>query len=264
MLTTRFVNGAPNWVDLGTPDIEGAGSFYRALFGWDFQAGGPEAGGYGFFQLGGRITAGGMQTTEEQGPPSWTVYFQCAEAEATAKAAETAGGSVPMAPMDVMDQGRMAILSDNADVAFGIWQPGKRKGVDVAGDPGSLCWVELYTPDVPAAAAFYHSVLGLETSAVPFPGGTYTCVNPAGTTEDDMFGGLVALADDPAEQSAYWLPYFEVTDTDAVVVEAEGLGGVVRMAATSVEGVGRMAKLADPYGARFAVIKSEGAPPGAV
>jgi len=93
---------------------------------------------------------------------------------------------------------------------------------------------------------------------VPFPGGTYTCINPAGTEESDMFGGLVPLADDPteAESGAYWLPYFEVTDTDATVGKAQELGGTVRMPATDLEGVGRMAKLADPYGARFAVIKS--------
>ncbi|NGO14506.1 VOC family protein [Streptomyces sp. HC44] len=257
MLTTRFVTGAPSWVDLGTRDIDGASSFYHAIFGWDFQSGGPEAGGYGFFQLDEKTTAGGMQTTEDQGPPSWTVYFQSPDVEATVKAAEGTHGGVPMPPMDVMDQGRMAILSDNADVTFGIWQPGKLKGVDVAGDPGSLCWVELYTPDIAAAAAFYNAVLGLETSAVEFPGGTYTCVNPAGTEEDDMFGGFVPLADDPTEQSAYWLPYFEVTDTDTVVARAEELGGTVRTPATSMEGVGRMAKLTDPYGARFAVIKSE-------
>ncbi|GHH35476.1 putative enzyme related to lactoylglutathione lyase [Streptomyces umbrinus] len=122
-----------------------------------------------------------------------------------------------------------------------------------------MCWVELYTPDIAAAAAFYYSVLGLETSAMPFPGGTYTCLNPAEGGEDSMFGGVVPLADDPTEQEtgAYWLPYFEVADTDALVAKAEELGGTVRMPATSVEGVGRIAKLADPYGARFAVIKSE-------
>ena len=259
MLTTRFVTGSPNWVDLGTRDIEGASSFYHALFDWDFRAGGPEVGGYGFFQLDGKTTAGGMQTTEEQGPPSWTVYFQSPDAEATAKAAEEAGGGVPMLPMDVMDQGRMAILSDNAGITFGIWQPGQNKGIDMAGDTGALCWVELYTPDIAAAAAFYNSVLGLETSAVPFPGGTYTCVNPAGAKEEDMFGGLVPLAEDPVEQAAgaHWLPYFAVTDPDAVVAKAEELGGTVRMPATSMEGVGRLAKLADPYGARFAIIKGE-------
>ncbi|MDN0198618.1 VOC family protein [Streptomyces sp. S.PNR 29] len=261
MLTTRYVTGAPNWIDLGTPDIEGASSFYGGLFGWQFRSGGPEAGGYGFFQLAGKTAAGGMQTAPEQGPPSWTVYFQSPDADATAKAAEQAHGSVRMQPMDVMDQGRMAILADQAGVSFGIWQPGRTKGLDVVQEPGSLCWVELYTADEAAAAAFYRAALGLETFAVTFPGGTYTTVNPAGEGEDAMFGGIVPLADDPAEDEAYWLPYFEVSDTDAVVAKAQELGGTVRMPATDLEGVGRMAKLTDPYGARFAVIKS--APPPA-
>ncbi|MEU2775892.1 VOC family protein [Streptomyces sp. NPDC007162] len=259
MLTTRFVNGAPNWVDLGTPEIDGAVSFYHGLFGWQFQSAGPDAGGYGFFQLDGRTVAGGVQTAPEQGPPAWTVYFRSDDAQATAKTAEQAHGGVLLQPTDVMDQGRVALLSDEAGVPFGIWQPASRKGVDVAGDPGSLCWVELYTADIAAAAAFYYKVLGLETSGAPFPGGTYTCVNPAGGDEESMFGGMVPLAEDPAEAQvgAYWLPYFEVEDPDAVVEKAQQTGGRVRMPATTLEGVGRMAKLADPYGARFAVIKGE-------
>ncbi|MFK4104172.1 VOC family protein [Streptomyces sp. NPDC019531] len=258
MLTTRYVTGAPNWLDLGTPDIDGATSFYGGVFGWEFQPGPPEAGGYGFFQLGGRTAAGGMQTTPEQGPPSWTVYFQTPDADATAKAAEQAHGAVLMQPMDVMDQGRMAILADKAGVPFGIWQPGRNKGLDVTQEPGSLCWVELYTADLPMAAYFYRAALGLETYGVDFPGGTYTTVLPDGQSEDAMFGGIVPLADDPmeAEAGAYWLPYFEVADTDEAVSKARELGGSVRLPATDVPGVGRVAKLADPYGARFAVIKS--------
>ncbi|MGI5459670.1 VOC family protein [Streptomyces sp. CA-249302] len=259
MLTTRFVNGAPNWIDVGTSDIDGATSFYGGLFGWRFQSAGPDSGGYGFFQLDGKTAAGGMQTTPEQGPPSWTVYFQTADAEATAKAAEQAHGSVLMQPMDVMGEGHMAILADKASVPFGIWQPGRTKGVDVANEPGSLSWVELYTPDIAAAAWFYHETLGLETEAVPFPGGTYTTFNPAGGGADSMFGGVVPLADDPSEDTAYWLPYFEVMDTDATAAKAQELGGTVRVPPTDIEGVGRFAKLTDPYGARFAVIKS--APP---
>ncbi|MFF6994678.1 VOC family protein [Streptomyces sp. NPDC008313] len=259
MLTTRFVTGAPNWVDLGTSDMDGAQSFYGALFGWTFRSAGPDAGGYGFFQLDGKTVAGGMQSTGEQGPPSWTVHFQSPDAEATAASAEKARGAVLAPPMDVMGEGHLAILADRAGATFGVWQQGRNKGIEVAGDTGSLCWVELYTPDVAAAAAFYHSVFGWDTSAVPFPGGgSYTCINPAGTGEDAMFGGVVPLADDPTEAGSqpYWLPYFEVEDTDAVAGRAQELGGKVRMAPTDVEGVGRIARLADPYGARFAVIRS--------
>ncbi|MFR9799405.1 VOC family protein [Streptomyces sp. MS06] len=260
MLTTRFVDGAPNWIDLGTSDLDGATRFYGELFGWHFVSAGPDAGGYGFLQHEGRTAAGAMQTPPGQGsPPSWTVYFRTPDARATADAAERAHGRVLMQPTDVMGQGRVAVLADEAGVPFGLWQPEETRGVDVAGEAGSLCWVELYTADIAAAAAFYHAVLGLETSAVPFGGATYTCVNPAEGGEEAMFGGMVPLADDPAESAAYWLPYFETPDVDAVVTAAERLGGTVRVPAADVEGVGRMARLADPYGARFAVIRSAAA-----
>ncbi|MBQ0966897.1 MULTISPECIES: VOC family protein [Streptomyces] len=255
MLTTRFVTGAPNWLDVGTPDLDGATSFYGALFGWRFRSAGPEAGGYGFFELDGRIVAGGMGTTEEQGPPSWTVYFQAPDAHAAAKTSEQAHGGVLVQPMDVMDQGTMAILADRAGVPFGIWQPGRRIGLDVVGEAGALCWVELHTADIAASAAYYRAVLGLETSAVPFPGGSYTCVNPAGEGEEAMFGGMVPLAEDPAETDAGWLPYLAVDDADTAVARTAELGGTVLMPATDIEGVGRVARLADPYGARFAILR---------
>ncbi|MET9825374.1 VOC family protein [Streptomyces sp. NPDC006349] len=255
MLTTRFVTGAPNWLDVGTSDLDGATSFYGGLFGWRFRSAGPEAGGYGFFELDGRIVAGGMRTTAEQGPPSWTVYFQVPDARSAAEASERAHGGVLVQPMDVMDQGTMAILTDRAGVPFGIWQPGRRAGLDAAGETGALCWVELHTADVAAAAAYYRAVLGLETSAVPFPGGSYTCVNPAGEGEEAMFGGVVPLADDPTDKDAGWLPYLAVEDADAVVARTAELGGTVRMPATDIEGVGRIARLADPYGAEFAVLR---------
>ncbi|MFE2279098.1 VOC family protein [Streptomyces sp. NPDC059454] len=260
MLTTRFVDGAPNWIDVGTSDIEGAASFYGGLFGWEFAPAGPDAGGYGFFRLAGRIVAGGMRTTPEQGPPAWTVYFRSPDADAAAKAVQQARGSVPMAPMEVMGRGRTAILADQAGVPFGIREPATPKGIEAAGEVGTLCWAELYTPDIARTAAFYHSVLGWETSAVTFPDGVYTSVNPAGTGEEGMFGGLVPLADDPTEAETgrpHWLPYFGTDDTDAVVARAVALGGRVRLPATSLAGVGRLARLEDPYGARFAVLRGD-------
>ncbi|MER8222187.1 VOC family protein [Streptomyces sp. NPDC094143] len=257
MLTTRYVTGAPNWIDLATPDIDGATVFYEALFGWRFRPGGPEVGGYGLFQLGGRTVAGGMRTTPEQGPPSWTVYFLTPDADATAEAARQARGSVLLPPMDVQDLGRTAILADRAGVPFGLWQPGRTRGLDVVGESGSLCWAELYTADVPAAAAFYHSVLGLETYGVDLYGGTYTTFGPAGEDEDAMFGAVVPLADDPAEHEPHWLPYFEVADPDAVAAVAQEHGGTLRVPATDLPDVGRVARLTDPYGARFAVIRTE-------
>ncbi|MFJ5280821.1 VOC family protein [Streptomyces parvulus] len=255
MLTTRYVTGAPNWVDVGASDLDRATAFYGGLFGWRFRSAGPEAGGYGFFELDGRIAAGGMRTTAEQGPPSWTVYFQAPDARAAAQASGEAHGGVLAQPMDVMDQGTMAILADRAGLPFGVWQPAALPGLGVVGESGALCWVELHTADVAAAAAYYRTVLGLETSAVSFPGGSYTSVNPGGEGEDAMFGGVVPLADDPEPTQAGWLPYFAVDDTDATVARARELGGTVAMAPADIPDVGRVARVADPSGARFAVLR---------
>lgn len=259
MITTDYADGAPNWMDLGTPDLDGAVSFYGGLLGWTFRPGPPEAGGYGLFQLDGRTTAGAMTVPPEQGEPSWGVFFQSADADATAAAAAKAGGSVLQEPMDVMDMGRMAILADAAGAPFGIWQPGTNKGLEHVTEDGGLNWVELYTPDVAAAKSFYGTVLGWGTFDVDFPGGTYTTVNPAGTDENAMFGGMVPLQADPSEEPAgpHWTPYIHVPDVDAIAARTQELGGTVRSAPVSLPGVGRIAKLADPYGAGFAVIKGD-------
>ncbi|MFG2755862.1 VOC family protein [Streptomyces wuyuanensis] len=259
MLTTRYLTGSPNWLDLATPDLRGAASFYGDLFGWTFRSAGPRAGGYGMFELDGRTAAGGMTVPPEQGAPGWTLYFQSPSADDTAERVRNGGGAVTHEPADVWDLGRMAHFTDPAGVGFATWQPGTNPGLDVVNEAGSLCWAELCTPDPDAALGFYRSVFGWDEFAVPIPGGdTYVTVNPAGAGEDAMFAGLVPLETDPVEAAGgpYWLPYFEVVGTDATAAKAEERGGTVRTPPIDLEDVGRIAKLADPYGARFAVIET--------
>ncbi|MFD4244365.1 VOC family protein [Streptomyces sp. NPDC058525] len=262
MLTTDYKDGSPNWVDLGTPDMDAAAGFYAGLFGWDFRAGGEEVGGYGTFHLRGKTVAGGMAVPAGQAPAAWQVYFQTADADATAAAVTKAGGTVAFEPMDVMDLGRMAIFADPEGVGFGVWQPRANKGLGAVTEVGSLCWTELYTNDLDAAAEFYHEVLGWQLGGVPYEDGTYTTVRPAGTTDEASCGGMVPLSSDPVEDvlRPYWTPYFEVADCDAVAAKAGQAGGSVRLAPVTLEGVGRMAKLADPAGARFAVMAGAAAP----
>lgn len=260
MLTTRYVTGSPNWLDLGTPDIEVAKSFYGRIFGWNFLSAGPEAGGYGMFQSDGKTAAAGMTVTPEQAPSAWNIYFQSPDIEATAEAVRQGGGAVLVDPMDVFDQGRMAVFADPDGAGFSVWQPALNKGLDLVDDVNSLCWLELYTGAQDAALTFYQGVFGWGTSAMPFPdgSGSYTMVHPAGADPEAMFGGVVPLSIDPVEKDGpYWLPYFEVENCDATVARAKELGGTVRMAPVDMAGVGRFAKVADPFGARFALMQPQ-------
>jgi predicted enzyme related to lactoylglutathione lyase len=259
MLTTNFVPGSPNWIDVGSPDTDASVAFYTGLFGWTFESAGPEAGGYGMFLLSGKTVAGVGPLTEEGAGAAWTSYFNTPDADLTAKTVEQAGGEIRIAPTDVMSQGRMARFTDPQGGEFAVWQPGETKGLGVVNDPGSLCWSELHTTDAGAARTFYHAVFGWESKDMPIPGGmTYTVLSTAGGGEDASFGGMMQLQEEQiaARAKTHWLPYFEVTDPDAVVEKTRATGGGVRMPAVDMEGVGRMAALTDPFGAAFSVIKS--------
>ncbi|MEU5423237.1 VOC family protein [Streptomyces sp. NPDC001407] len=259
MLTTDFVTGSPSWLDLGSPDTAAAAGFYGSVFGWDFQSAGPEAGGYGFFQKDGKTVAGLGPLTEEGASSAWTVYFRTPDADATAKAVEQGGGRVRVAPFDVMDAGRMACLTDPSGAEFSLWQPAAVKGLEAASESHALCWVELHSADPTAAFSFYSSLFGWRSQEMSVPGMTYTVLSTAeGGQEDASFGGLVTAGEDDETR---WIPYFAADDVDAIAHRAQESGGSVLMPAADVPDVGRIAWLADPFGAPFAVIKPN--PPAA-
>ncbi|HTS97598.1 MAG TPA: VOC family protein [Streptosporangiaceae bacterium] len=258
MLTTNYVPGAPNWVDLAVPDVDAAAAFYRAVFGWEFQSAGPDAGGYGMFTLNGKTVAAVGPLMEPGAAPSWTIYFDTADANATAEAVKRAGGEVRADPFDVFTQGRMGQFTDPAGAAFAVWQPGETRGLDAVNDPGMLCWTELHTTDPGGAAAFYRAVFGWQTQDMPMGDFTYTVIQPGGGDENSSQGGIMALAPEMAAAgfTTRWQAYFEVADCDAAVAAAAAHGGTVAAPAMDIPGVGRTASLADPAGAPFAVITS--------
>ncbi len=258
MLTTAYVPGAPNWIDLGTPDTDAAAAFYRALFGWEFQSAGPDAGGYGFFKLDGRTVAAVGPLTEEGAAAAWTVYFHTRDADATAKAVEQAGGTVRSGPFDVFTAGRMAGFTDPTGARFAVWQPGEVKGLDAVSEPGTLCWTELYTTDAAAAKRFYRSVFDWSTEDMRFGDHTYTVVAPAGGGENAAQGGIMQLPPENVAQgtTSGWHPYIEVADCDAAYSTAIEHRASTLIPPMDAEGVGRLAMFTDPFGARLAVIKS--------
>ncbi len=258
MLTTDFLPGTPNWTDLGTPDVEAASAFYGALFGWSFQSAGPDAGGYGMFTLEGNTVGAVGPLGEDGAEAAWTLYFHTTDADATAKAVEQAGGTVRLAPLDVFSAGRMAAFTDPTGGKFAVWQPGETIGLQAVTDVNTLCWTELLTDEPDKAKAFYTSVFDWQIQDMPMEGMTYSIISPSGGGESSGQGGIMGIGDEmrAAGFTTQWGPYFEVADCDGVVALAAAKGGTVIVAPMTMEGVGRMALVTDPFGARFSVITS--------
>jgi predicted enzyme related to lactoylglutathione lyase len=252
---TATTPGTPNWVDLGSPDVEASKRFYGDLFGWEaITSTEPEAMGYSNFTKNGRQVAGVGPLQSPEQPPVWTTYVATADADATAARVEAAGGKVVMAPMDVMRYGRMAIFTDSAGAAFGAWQAGEHGGAEVFNEPGSLTWNELTTRDPDGSKVFYSGVFAWDPQDAEFgdTGVTYTTWRLGGAP----VGGMMPMVGEawPPDLPNHWMVYFAVDDVDATAAKAAELGGAVSVPPTDI-GPGRFAVLSDPAGASFSIIK---------
>jgi uncharacterized protein len=246
------------WIELATTGQEAAKKFYGSLFGWAVkdEPMGPE-GVYTMFKLG-SDDAGAVCTLRPEQlsagvPPHWMLYIMVQSADASAAKAAESGGTVVVPAFDVMDAGRMAVLRDPTGAHFCIWQPNKSVGIQVAGEQGSLSWVDLNTPDPTRACKFYGDVFGWtfkeDTHSSPLSG--YMLIQNG----DEFIGGVPPLRPESAQIPAHWLPYFQVTDCDSAAAKARELGGKFYLEPLTISNVGRMGILADPQGAVFAIFQ---------
>lgn len=118
---------------------------------------------------------------------------------------------------------------------------------------GSFIWYELLTVDPDSAAAFYGDVLGWTAAGAGQPGIDYRLFSANGIP----VAGHMKLPDGAEEDGMRpgWLGYIGVDDVDSAVADVEGAGGKVHMPAMDLEGVGRMALVADPQGLPFYVMR---------
>lgn len=248
-MSSRTAHGSPIWIDLGTTDVAGAKDFYTKLFGWTIDELGPEAGGYGIFRRGGKRVAGVGAATDPDRGTSWAIYFATDDVEQSAARVAANGGEVIVAPMDVMDQGRMAVFTDPSGAFFSMWQPMAHRGAELFDEHGSLTWVELYTDDIESARSFYGVVLQVQTRDVDAGVGmSYTVFESGGRA---VAGGMQA----PEAGPPHWSVYFAVDEVDPVADQAIASGGAELLRQDSP--AGRFATLRDPQGGTFSVIKND-------
>lgn len=127
--------------------------------------------------------------------------------------------------------------------------------------PGSFIWYELLTPDLAAARTFYADVAGLSIPTEPTPGPMdYRMISVPG---GGFVGGAMQFEPAMLEHGAIpgWMGYLGVGDVDAKVDEVVAAGGKVHMPASDIDGVGRIALVADPQGAPFYLMRPT-PPPG--
>ena len=247
-VTSNPPNGTPTWIDLGIPDLDRAIAFYGAVFGWEFSVGPPETGTYTTCLLAGRRAAAIMPNPDPGATDFWwNVYLATDDCDGTAQRITEAGGTLLQAPMDVMEQGRMAIAEDPVGATFGLWQGRAHIGCQVVNEPNALVRNDLVTPTAAPARDFYAAVFDFTLDRNDdLPDFDFTFLRrPDGHEVAGIFGS-------PDAPVSRWSTTFEVADTDAVVERVIEAGGTSGPPEDMV--YGRIATVTDPFGAEFSVI----------
>jgi predicted enzyme related to lactoylglutathione lyase len=243
---TPWPNGTPCWIDYGVPDVEAAKALYTSLFGWTYEGGDAEYGGYLTCLAGGKRAAGMAPQQDPNDPPRWTTYFATDDARATAGRITENGGTVLVEPMEVGPMGTMVIALDPQGNPFGLWQAGQHTGVQIYNEPGGLVWNEAAVDDPEAARTFYGAVFGFRFTEIE-GADRYTTF----ATDGGSLGGLGGAQ---PGHSKGWVTCFSVASADDAVAAMEAGGGKVTMAAQDTP-FGRFAVLEDPWGAALSVMQ---------
>src|SRR6266404_2586951 len=247
------------WIELATTDQNTAKDFYSSLFGWtadDSPIGPSEF--YTIFKLDGRDAAAGYTLRADQRaqgvPPNWMIYIAVKSADEAAIKAKQLGSTVVMPPFDVMDFGRMAVIQDPTGAHFCVWQAAKNAGIGIAHVAGTLCWADLSTPDAKRATDFYSGLFGWQIMADEKDKSGYLHIKNG----EQFIGGVPPAAHRQPGVPPHWLAYFWVDDVDASAAKAKQLGANLCVPPMTIENVGRMAVIADPQRAVFAIFNSQG------
>ncbi|MFA7481527.1 MAG: VOC family protein [Vulcanimicrobiota bacterium] len=114
-----FGPNSVGWTELITTDLEKATRFYQQLTGWDYydtRFGDLE---YRVFSLHSQEVCG-MKTGENRS--YWMVHFAVEDCDLAFRRGVELGGSELLAPFDLPDIGRCAVLADPSGGPFGIVQ----------------------------------------------------------------------------------------------------------------------------------------------
>jgi uncharacterized protein len=244
--------GAPTWIDLASSDVERAQQFYGNVFGWTFEAAGPEYGGYINAFSGGHPVAGLMRNDPQwESPDGWTTYLHTADIRSTLTSAIAAGAVTcvdPVEPMEVKDKGWMAMLTDPAGAFFGLWQPTGHQGFEVFGEASAPVYHQLTTRDYAKSLDFYRQAFGWQLDTVSDTDEfRYSTANFDG---EPLLGIMDGAGCMPEGAPSNWVFFLGSDDVDKTVALVKDNGGTVVRDAEDTP-YGRLAAVADPTGAGF-------------
>jgi len=250
------------WYELVTPDVDESKAFYDSVVGWNVESASQFPNGYRMIgRYDGKYAGGFLPLTDEMrdhgARPIWLGYIHTDNVDAKVEAIKADGGQIHLAPFDIPNVGRVAMVTDPVGVPFYIMKPTPPAGQPDAKsdvfDPEKaqhVRWNELSTTDQDGAIAFFGKNFGwTQEGGMPMGEmGEYKFVQVDG-------GGIGAIMTKPPQSpTSAWIYYVGVDDIDRGAAAIRDGGGQLLYDPMEVPG-GEFALAAiDPQGAVFGLV----------
>ncbi len=245
------------WADLLTSGSPAEiAPFYTRVLGWTSEK--TEEGRDAYVRLfnQGRPVAGiAHRPSGSPGMPRtrWLGFLVVPDLADATERATAQGATVLMPVRPAPGGGVQAVLADPEGATFGLLAVAPGENLEICAAPGEWLWPALLADDPFKAADFYGRLLGLQTMddmRTPMFTGDLL-LSGSGHAR----AGVVALPNRAGKRPG-WLWFVRVADLDATVraVEKEG-GRALHQPRIDLLG-GRLAVVADPWGAVFGLIET--------
>jgi uncharacterized protein len=250
------------WYELMTPDPAAAKTFYDAVVGWNIEVQSNFPNGYRMIGRSDGGFAGGVLPLNDEmqqhgARPTWLGYLYVDDVDSSVAAIEQAGGKTFMAPFDIPNIGRVAMVADPAGAPFYIMKPIPPEGQpDAESDVFStdqaqhVRWNELSTTDPDGAVDFYRRQFGWGQEGDMDMGemGKYRFIQNGPTT----IGAIMRKP--PQLPVSLWTYYVGVDDIDRAADAIKSGGGQILNGPMEIPGGEFALNAMDPQGAPFGLV----------
>ncbi|MEL6217372.1 MAG: VOC family protein [Pseudomonadota bacterium] len=243
MASSPFDPGRPIWLELNAQRVTEGIRFYEALFAWSARPlHVPPWGSIPLIASGARVFGNQFMAMGAFAQPKWNLWFS-ADLEAALSRIPDAGGTCQPEIITIPGHSQEVHGRDPSGTPFNLMRL-ESQPVPPSDAPGEPFAAGYWGPEAQAIAAFFAAVLGLvvERTALCF-----RLVGPNGAR-------LFFHAPDYEILPPRWVPYFRSAGLGGDIERARRLGAIQQVPDTAVEGLGRMAVLADPAGACFGLV----------
>jgi predicted enzyme related to lactoylglutathione lyase len=233
-------------VEIRTRDLSRSVPFFKTVFDWKIYKAAED---YALVDTGAMPVVSLLQTANPRFPVGVVNNLLVEDCEAEANRAVALGGRISVPKSEVPNSGLYMGVLDPWGAELFFWQPYTEARPNLQGSgKNPISFLEIITPDLPAAISYYTELAGWSFWNVVFAD-AFSLAEGNGLKRGI---GLYNAAGSPGTTTNY----VEVDNVDETVAKVQQAGGALRVPPSDFPGGGRYILFEDPDGVRMGAIEA--------